>query len=324
MAGRRTNLALLAMLAGAFASGGLAFAVGTGWNRWVTIAHGIVGVAVVVLTPWKALVIRSGLRRRTLWRALPSLLLVMAVLVALLFGFVHAAGLRTLGPITAMQLHVAAALVALPLVIGHLVTHPQRPRRTDLSRRSVLRAGAVAGGAALAYGAGQTVAADRRFTGSIETGTDRPAAMPVTQWLDDTVPSIDAERWMVAVAGRRWHYDELAGFDDNVRAVLDCTGGWWAEQDWEGVRLDRLLGDTGSARSIVVRSATGYTRRFPVGDAEKLLLASRLAGAPLSAGHGHPARLVAPGRRGFWWVKWVVAVELSDRPWWWQSPFPLT
>ena len=35
------------------------------------------------------------------------------------------------------------------------------------------------------------------------------------------------------------------------------------------------------------------------------------------------AEIGAPGRRGFWWVKWVVAVEVSDRPPWRQPPFPL-
>ena len=44
----------------------------------------------------------------------------------------------------------------------------------------------------------------------------------------------------------------------------------------------------------------------------------------LSPGHGFPLRLVAPGRRGFWWVKWVERIETSATPWWWQSPFPLT
>ena len=46
--------------------------------------------------------------------------------------------------------------------------------------------------------------------------------------------------------------------------------------------------------------------------------------APLSVGHGFPARLVAPGRRGFWWVKWVDRIELQTTPWWWQPPFPVT
>jgi DMSO/TMAO reductase YedYZ molybdopterin-dependent catalytic subunit len=73
----------------------------------------------------------------------------------------------------------------------------------------------------------------------------------------------------------------------------------------------------------LITSVTGYRRRLPAADASTLLLATHVAGAPLSAGHGAPVRLVAPGRRGFWWVKWVTAVELSDEPWWLQAPFPL-
>jgi DMSO/TMAO reductase YedYZ molybdopterin-dependent catalytic subunit len=53
------------------------------------------------------------------------------------------------------------------------------------------------------------------------------------------------------------------------------------------------------------------------------VLALRMGGAPLSADHGFPARLVAPDRRGFWWVKWVVAIEPDPLPYWWQPPFPL-
>jgi DMSO/TMAO reductase YedYZ molybdopterin-dependent catalytic subunit len=109
-----------------------------------------------------------------------------------------------------------------------------------------------------------------------------------------------------------------------VRATLDCTGGWYAVQDWEGVRLDRLLGSTVAGRSVLVRSRTGYARRYPMADAAGLWLATRVGGAPLSPGHGAPARIVAPGRRGFWWVKWVDAVAVEDTPWWWQPPFPLT
>jgi DMSO/TMAO reductase YedYZ molybdopterin-dependent catalytic subunit len=75
---------------------------------------------------------------------------------------------------------------------------------------------------------------------------------------------------------------------------------------------------------VIVASETGYVRRFPVGDARSMVLAARVGGRPLSAGHGFPARLVAPGRRGFWWVKWVERIETSSTPWWWQSPFPLT
>jgi len=80
----------------------------------------------------------------------------------------------------------------------------------------------------------------------------------------------------------------------------------------------------GIAASLVVTSATGYRRRLPLADARSLYVATRLGGRPLSAGHGFPARLVAPGRRGFWWVKWVTAIDLDPAPWWRQPPFPLT
>jgi DMSO/TMAO reductase YedYZ molybdopterin-dependent catalytic subunit len=123
-------------------------------------------------------------------------------------------------------------------------------------------------------------------------------------------------------------YGALEDYDDHVTTTLDCTGGWWARQEWTGVWLARLFADAGiriaGAPSIEVRSATGYMRRFPLDDASILLLATRVAGRPLSPGHGFPVRLVAPGRRGFWWVKWVVDLELSDKPWWLQTPFPLS
>jgi len=139
------------------------------------------------------------------------------------------------------------------------------------------------------------------------------------------VPAIDPLTWRLQVlqGTRQLSVEELAAFGDTLRATLDCTGGWYAEQAWGGARLDHLLdGATGS--SIVVRSVTGYSRRFPRSDASALVLATHVAGEPLSPGHGAPARLVAPGRRGFWWVKWVSAIDVDDVPWWWESPFPLT
>ncbi|MBA3728945.1 MAG: molybdopterin-dependent oxidoreductase [Actinobacteria bacterium] len=87
--------------------------------------------------------------------------------------------------------------------------------------------------------------------------------------------------------------------------------------------MDRLI-DGGQGRSILVRSATGYSRRFPLSDLATLLIATEVGGERLSPDHGAPARLVAPGRRGFWWVKWVTTIELDEAPWRWQPPFPLT
>jgi DMSO/TMAO reductase YedYZ molybdopterin-dependent catalytic subunit len=140
----------------------------------------------------------------------------------------------------------------------------------------------------------------------------------------DSTPAVDVGSWRLAVAGRTWTYAELAGYGERISTVIDCTGGWYSEQTWEGVLLERLL--PGGARpdaSINVKSITGYSRRFAVGDAGRMLLATRMAGAPLDAGHGFPVRLVVPDQRGFAWVKWVTSIDVEDSPWWWQPPFPL-
>jgi len=349
---RRTNLALLAALVAALASGGLAFAAGTGWGRPVVVAHGLAGLAVLVLAPWKSVIVRQGLARRSGPGRWASVAFAVLVLVAVAAGVAHATGaLARLGPVSAMQVHVGAALAAVPLLVWHAAARGGlRARRTDLSRRALLRAGAVAGGAGLALlaveGATRLAGlpgAGRRFTGSLPvagSGLADPARVPVTQWLDDRVQRLDPAAWRLRVsaggATRDWTYPELAAFGDRVEAVLDCTGGWYARAAWEGARLDRLLpaapgGPQGAAgagpageASVVVTSATGYRRRLPLADAGSLLVATRLAGRPLSAGHGFPARLVAPGRRGFWWVKWVTAIEVDPAPWWRQPPFPLT
>jgi DMSO/TMAO reductase YedYZ molybdopterin-dependent catalytic subunit len=333
--GRRTNLALLAALLLAFATGTGVVAAGSSPGRWVALAHGVVGVTVLLLVPWKTRIVRRGLRRarRSRWA---SLLLAALACVTLLTGVGYATGLlRSLGGTRGMWLHVAAALALAPLALWHVLARPARPRRTDLSRRTLLRAGAVGAAAAGVYlatdalvGAAQLPGARRRFTGSYDTGSFDPASMPNTVWLDDRTPRVDPEAWRLVVADaggeRTLALAELAAFETRVRAVLDCTGGWYAEQDWTGVPVSSLLRGRGGARSLLVRSATGYWVRFPVRDLDRLLLATRVGGAPLAPRHGFPARLVAPGRRGFWWVKWVDRIELQDTPWWWQPPFPVT
>ena len=96
-------------------------------------------------------------------------------------------------------------------------------------------------------------------------------------------------------------------------ATLDCTGGFYSEQRWRGILLSRLLGAGGPSHVRVI-SHTGYRWSFTVEDARHFLLATHVGGEPLSHGHGAPCRLVAPGRRGFQWVKWVERIELHDGP----------
>ena len=332
---RRTNLALVVLLAGAFLTGWMAFGVGgSPETRVVSVAHGILGLGLLVLAPWKSVIVRRGLgRRRRHW---PAVAFAAVVAVSLVAGVAHATlGRLELAGVSALDVHVAAAVVAVPLAVVHVVRRPQRLRAADLSRRTALRAMAVGGAAALSYGAVESVTATaglpgarRRATGSYEVGSGVPTRMPVTQWFTDRVPPVDAAGHQLLVSRpdrtpRRLHHSELLAMPaTELKAVLDCTGGWWAEQTWRGIRLDTLLGPVGTG-SIAVRSVTGYTRRFPGADAPSLLLATHVGGSPLSPGHGSPLRLVAPGRRGFWWVKWVDEVRVEADPSWWQPPFPL-
>lgn len=327
--GARTNLALLALLASAFLTGWLGFAFATAPARWSLVVHAVSGIAILVLLPWKSMIARRGMDRPRPGRW-ASILLGALVLVSIGAGLAHSTGIAvTIGPLTAMDFHVGAAIAAVPLVVWHVVARRIRVRRTDLSRRTFLRGSVALAAAGAAYGASELAvrAANlpgdrRRFTGSYEAGSFVPAAMPVSSWLFDAVPQLDAAAWTLRAGDRHLAYDEVFAYDDRITATLDCTGGFYSTQEWAGVRLDRLVGKTAGG-SIRVVSSTGYDRRFPIGEAAQLLLATRVGGSALDAGHGFPARLVSPVRRGFWWVKWVVAIEVDDLPAWWQSPFPL-
>lgn len=301
------------MLLFAFVTGVATVAIGSPDGAWVAIGHGIFGMAVVLLIPWKSRV----------------------AVITLIAGLGYATGLvRSIAGETGLWVHIAVALALVPLAVWHVWARRIRPRRTDLSRRTLLRAGVLAAGAVGLYASSQAAisvlglpGARRRFTGSLETASFRPEAMPTTSWLLDAVPAVDPDRWRLTVndvQGRReLTLAELTRFNTQVLATLDCTSGWYSHQDWTGVPLGTLLHRGPGAQSIYVHSITGYWIRFPIQDVDRLLLATQVGGAPLSPGHGFPMRLVAPGRRGYWWVKWVDRVEVQTTPSWWQPPFPI-
>jgi DMSO/TMAO reductase YedYZ molybdopterin-dependent catalytic subunit len=61
-------------------------------------------------------------------------------------------------------------------------------------------------------------------------------------------------------------------------------------------------------------SVTGYRWSLPLDEARTALLATGVGDETLAHAHGAPARLVAPNRRGFQWVKWVVRLEVLTAP----------
>jgi DMSO/TMAO reductase YedYZ molybdopterin-dependent catalytic subunit len=228
-----------------------------------------------------------------------------------------------------MEVHVGAAIAAVPFVVWHVAARRIRVRPTDLSRRNSLRGGALVAEAAAGYAGTEILVratgmpgAERRFTGSYEAGSYVPDQMPVSSWMFDAVPQIKQSAWRLSAGGRDWSYDELFAYDDRLTATLDCTGGFFSTQEWAGIRLDRLIGKAEGA-SVRVRSATGYDRRFPIERSSSLLLATRFGGQKLIQGTGfrHAWSCLKGAASGG--SNWVSAIEVDDVPHWWQPPFPL-
>jgi DMSO/TMAO reductase YedYZ molybdopterin-dependent catalytic subunit len=221
-------------------------------------------------------------------------------------------------------------------------------RRTALQYTAVVAAGALAwrlqGSANRLL---DTAGARRRFTGSRETGSDDGNAFPVTAWVADDPDPVPVPEWTLSVRGAvgspvdlgygdlpsvaegraslAAHDDRapLAASEDraslavrDARALLDCTSGWYSEHDWQGLRVGDLLDVVGvreSAAWVQFRSVTGYRWSLPLEEARDATLATHVDGERLAHGHGFPLRLVAPGRRGFQWVKWVEEVRVTRR-----------
>jgi hypothetical protein len=325
-AGRRTNVALLLVLIGAALTGVLAFAAGTPIPaRLATVAHGVLGLAVVLLVPWKSVIVRRAPALR-----LASMALVALIVVCITSGLVEVfVGYGVLWRLSPMQVHVGSAVLAAPLLAWHLLRHRrQRLRRRDLSRRTLLRTGVLAVGVAATYGTLEGIGrlAGSASAGRIATGSHylSPDTVPATMWLFDRVPPLPAD-YRIHVAGNELAVADLAARSTTLAARLDCTSGWFTDAEWTAVSVAELLSADrlAAAASIEVVSMTGYRRRFPADEAGSLWLATAYQGMPLRPAYGAPVRLVAPQRRGFWWVKWVSSVELSDLPSWSQSPFPL-
>ena len=259
---RTVNATILVLLVTVTATGVLAFAVGTpGPASWVVGVHGASGLGLLLLVPAKSRIARRGLRRPGRSRKVMGLALAVLAVLAVVSGLLHA--LRGWAPVVLgllpMQVHVGAAVGTVVLAGMHVLVHHQgrrrRPlvRRTDLDRRrALLGTGVVAGSALLWLG---VPGRERRQTGSHEVVD--AAAVPVTQWMFDPVPRLPARPLRVPGG----EVDLAALPTATVRAVLDCTGGWYTGQEWRGVRVADLGLPAGASVDVV--SATGYRAASP-------------------------------------------------------------
>ena len=337
------NIALIALFTFELATGYLGLTHSN--PEWIAAMHlhRITGFAILVLFVWKSRNILGSFRTRSNWGRSPGM---MAGSTLLLLGLLAVLGLGLswshIGPYSFMgfsgtTIHLNLAWMLLPLLIWHTLRHKISLRtRYVAGRRNFLRFAGVAVAGLAAWQLSEQLmlltgapGADRRFTGSHpEDGPD----FPVTMWLNDRTQHIESTGWRLRVAGHvdnpyEMGYEELQSWDSRLTATLDCTGGWYTTREWEGIPVPELLARARlkpGAGSITIRSHSGYFRRYSMGEAGRALLATRVDGAPLSPGHGYPARMVEPHKRGYDWVKWVDEITVNDTSKFWQPPLPLT
>jgi hypothetical protein len=318
---------LLAAVVVLVATGLVGLVAGRPAEGWVFVVHGVAGAALAVLVALKLVRVWRRVRPANLTpaRAL-SVALAVVALAALATGVAWTLGVDA--PIefwTLLTVHMWLGVATALVLLAHL-TYRLRPagtasragRRNALQYLGVVATGAVAWRAQQAAAAlAELPGADRRFTGSREDGSDQGNGFPVTSWVADDPDPVDEGDWTLSVDGRvderlELAYDDVTP-DSQRRATLDCTSGWYSVHDWRGVRVGDLLEEADvddDAEWVQFRSVTGYRWSLPLPEARDALLATHVDDERLRHGHGFPLRLVAPGRRGFQWVKWVEVVAV--------------
>lgn len=177
------------------------------------------------------------------------------------------------------------------------------------------------------------VSPDTRRDHRLPPGQSRTQKWPV---LDASgAPAVDLSQWRFTMGGlvekdSSWTWEQFVNLPRvKVFADFHCVTRWSRLGNlWEGVSTATLLDYAGGARPearfVSVRGYdTGWTTNLPLQDflAEDALVAILHDGAPITAEHGGPARLIIPRLYAWKSAKWVAGVELTamDHAGYWEA-----
>ena len=333
MSPRLTDWSIALATVIAFITGVVSLITGHPQEWLIFVLHAIGGFWLLLLMwgklrrVWPRLVHLQRWDRRTIFGLLALLLVTLALGSGI--WWVTGGDLYFVG-FNLLNWHIILGFVITAAIIFHMFARAKRLRKRDIvGRRRVVQFSALLiGGVAL--WPGQQIAerildlpgAKQRFTGSREVGSYAGNTFPTSSWVADQPRPIDAQTWQLSIGGavnapRDFSYDELVSASDELEATLDCTGGFYSTQRWRGSYIGVLLDHAmlyKDVRYVSFISVTGYRWSLPLEEARTALLATHIGREPLSHEHGFPLRLVAPGRRGFEWVKWITRVEVLTAP----------
>ncbi len=333
MSPRLTDWSIALATVIAFMTGVVSLITGHPQGWLIFVLHAIGGFWLLLLMcgklrrVWPRLVHLRRWDRRTIFGLLALLLVTLALGSGIWWvtgGDVYFVGFNLL------NWHIILGFVVTAAIVFHMVVRAKRLRKRDiLGRRRVIQLSALLIGGVALWPAEQFTermlnlpGAKQRFTGSREVGSYSGNAFPTSSWVADHPHPIDVQTWRLTLDGavtnpREFFYHELVSAGDELEATLDCTGGFYSTQLWRGISIGYLLDHAGlhtDARYVSFVSVTSYRWSLPLEEARNALLATHSGKESLSHEHGFPLRLVAPGRRGFEWVKWITRVEVLTAP----------
>jgi len=143
-----------------------------------------------------------------------------------------------------------------------------------------------------------------------------------------SIPKVDIKEWTLSVDGSlesplKLTYEDLNNMPKVSEVVtLECYdntpgGDLIGTALWEGVKVKTVLNKAGvknTAVKALFHTADGYstshTLQYVMRD--DVILALKMNGVDLPEAHGYPLRLVAPGKYGYKWAKWITRIEVVD------------
>ncbi|VVB65124.1 Sulfoxide reductase catalytic subunit YedY [uncultured archaeon] len=109
---------------------------------------------------------------------------------------------------------------------------------------------------------------------------------------------------------------ELPAYSEIV--YMPCVEGWGFNAKWTGFRVTDLLNLTGlksGSNYVLFTSVDGYSTSLPLDYLRKnnILMAYGINDVTLPQDRGFPLQLVAKGKYGYKWAKWITRIEVAEK-----------